>query len=420
MVRTAQNLSCRGMWLICAYFLGLLICLIPNLSQAEDYTLDTGDVLRVAIFGEPAYPLDTIIDDRGTISLPLLGEIEARGLTPAALSRKIKNAFQEQKLLIDPFVQVDIREHRPFFISGAVAQPGSYPYKPGITVRHALAIAGGFKVATLGNEEPALKIADLRAERAKLLIDEFKHRIHLEALQAESQDRDVFAAPKERPSEISPKLVSDIIASEQEQLKARRSAFQNEMSHLEISLDRARKDMETLAVARRERESGANSQLRQLETSRDLQRKGLMTNYNLQTAERLQNNYRVDLAQAGVDEARARQEILNLENEMRNKQAARKLDLISRVEQEKLQIAQIQSSLRYVNDKLQFVSFYGQHRTFDDLRGSVRVVIYRGRGDAAKAIKATEATGVMAGDVIEVSLLASEQFYDSNASSAGQ
>jgi protein involved in polysaccharide export with SLBB domain len=420
MVRRAPTVRCRRILSILACFLGLVAFLTPNFSLAEDYTLDTGDVLRVAIFGEPNYPLDVTIDDRGAISLPLLGEVEARGLTPAALSGNIKKAFQEQQLLVDPFVQVDIREYRPFFISGAVAQPGSYPYKPGIAIRHALAIAGGFKVATLGNEEPALKIADLRAERAKLLIEEFRHRVRLAGLQAESQNQDKFKPPNDRPDEILPQLLKDIIASEQEQLLARRLASRNEMSHLQASLDRARKDAETLAVARRERESGAKSQFKQLETSRNLQKKGLVTNYNLQTAERLQNTYRVDLAQASVDEARSKQEILNLENEMRNKQAARKMDLLTQIEQEKLQIAQLQTSLRYVSDKLLFVSYYGQHRTFDDLRGSVRVVIYRGRGDAAKTIKANEMTEVKAGDVVEVSLLASQQFYDPNATSAGQ
>lgn len=420
MIRKITAVKCHRARSMLFCFVVFTLCLTSNLAWADDYTLDTGDVLRINIFGEPTYPLDLIIDDRGKVSLPLLGDVEARGLTPAALSQNIKQAFQEQKLLVDPFVQVDIKEHRPFFISGAVAQPGSYPYKPGITVRHALAIAGGFKVVTLGNEEPALKIADLRAERAKLLIDEFRHRTRLEALEAENRDQEIFPVPKNSPDEVSAKLLEDIVASEQEQLKARRSANRNEIAHLNESLVRAKKDAETLAAARTERESGAKSQFKQLETSRDLQKKGLMTNYNLQTAERLQNTYRADLAQASVDAARARQEILNLENELRNKQAARKMDLIAQITQEKLQIAQIQSALRYVNDKLLFVSYYGQHRTFDDLRNAVRVVIYRGRGNAAKTIQANEMSEVQAGDVIEVSLLASQQFYDPNASAAGQ
>jgi polysaccharide export outer membrane protein len=387
---------------------------MPSLSLADEYTLDTGDALRVAVFGEPAYPLDTIVDDRGTISLPLLGEVKARGLTPAALSREIKEAFQKQRLLVDPFVQVDIREYRPFFISGSVAQPGSYAFKPGITVRHALAMAGGFKAFAIGDTAPALKIADLRAERAKLLIEEFQHLARLERLQAEEQDLNSFSSKLAQPAELSAKLMQDILASEQEQLRTRRSAFQSETSHLEASLVRARKDAEMVETVRREREAAANFQLQQLETARGLKQKGLVTNTNLLTSERTQSSYRVDLAEAEVQLARVQQEILNLEREMREKGAGRRLDLISQIQQEQLALAEIQSNLRYVNDKLLFVSNYGEHKTFDDLRDSVRVAIYRGQ----KEITATETTEVKAGDVIEVSILASQQFYRTSPESA--
>jgi protein involved in polysaccharide export with SLBB domain len=399
---------------ILASFFGLLLFFVPLACLAEDYTLDTGDVLRVGIFGEPAYPLDVIVDDRGRISLPLLGEIEARGLTPGALSRDVRKAFQQQKLLVDPFVQVDIREYRPFFISGAVAQPGSYAFKPGITVRHALAMAGGFKALTIGDTAPALRIADLRAERANLLINQFRQRARLERLQAESQGKSVFAAPSAQSGEISPKLMSDIVAMEQEQLRARRLAFESDVSHLELSLARARKAAALVENERHERESAANFQLQQLETSRSLREKGLVTNTNLLNAERTQNSYRVDLAEADVEQARIEQEILNFENELRGKHSNRNLDLLSQIEQTQLDIAEIQSNLRYVNEKLLFIAQYGEHKTFDDLRGSVRIVVYRGQAAAAKAIEATEMTELKAGDVIEVSILPSRQFYDLN------
>ena len=57
--------------------------------------------------------------------------------------------------------------------------------------------------------------------------------------------------------------------------------------------------------------------------------------------------------------------------------------------------------------------------TFDDLRGSVRIVIYRGRDSEAQSIEANESTPVRAGDVIEVSILANQQFYDPNPPSVG-
>ncbi|TGR36322.1 polysaccharide biosynthesis/export family protein, partial [Mesorhizobium sp. M1C.F.Ca.ET.195.01.1.1] len=108
-----------------------------------------------SVIGEPSYPLEVVVDDRGSISLPMLGDVQARGLTSVVLSKAIQRAFQEQKLILDPFVKVEIGQYRPFFISGTVAHAGSYPFKPGITVRHSLAIAGMFRGTAVGNTEPA-------------------------------------------------------------------------------------------------------------------------------------------------------------------------------------------------------------------------------------------------------------------------
>ena len=388
-------------------------------ALAEDYTLDTGDALRIAVFGEPAYPIDVSVDDRGTVSLPLLGDVEARGMTTKDLAQRIRQSFQDQKLLIDPFIQVDVKEYRPFFISGAVSNPGSYPYKPGITIRHALAIAGGFKAMTIDNEAPALRIADLRAERANLLVEEFRYRTKLHRLHAESAGEKSFAVPADRPLDIAPQLLNDIVGSEVQQLEARRAAHTQDLAHLQASLERASKDAELLGTAMKERESAASYQMQQLESARKLQKQGLVTNSNLLTAERAQNSYRIDLAEASVDQARARQEILDLESQIRGKETARRLELISQIEQAQLELAKTQSALRYTSDKLLFVSAYGQHRTFDDLRGSVRIVIYRGRDSEAQSIEANESTPVRAGDVIEVSILANQQFYDPNPPSVG-
>jgi hypothetical protein len=388
---------------------------MPSLSLADEYTLDTGDVLRVSIFGEPAYPLEIIVDDRGRISLPLLGEIKARGVTPAALSTDIKKAFQEQKLFVNPFVQVDIRQYRPFFISGAVAQPGPYAFKPGITIRHALAMAGGFKSLEMGNTPPALIIADLRAERAKLLIEEFRHRVRLERLQAENQNQDAFSSNLDQPRELSQQLMRDMVAAEQKQLESRRLEFQSEISHLELSLARARKRAAFVETERRERENAANFQLQRLTAERSLRERGLLTNSNLLTSERMQDSYLVDLGDADAEQARVQQEILNLDKEMRNKHVSRQLELIAQIQQEQLEIAEIQSNLRYLNEKLLFISYYGEHKTFDDLRGSVRFVIYRGNVE----IRPTEITEVRAGDVIEVSILPSQQLYGVNPANTG-
>jgi polysaccharide export outer membrane protein len=107
------------------------------------YKLDAGDKLRVVVYGQEGLTNTYAIDAGGSITMPLIGQVPARGRTPASLaaeiSAKLRNGY-----IREPSVAVEIESYRPFFILGEVAAPGQYPYVPNMTVESAVAIAGGF------------------------------------------------------------------------------------------------------------------------------------------------------------------------------------------------------------------------------------------------------------------------------------
>lgn len=387
------------------------VLLTAHASRADGYAFDTGDVLRISVIGEASYPLDVVVDDRGSISLPMLGDIQARGLTTVALSQAIEHAFRQQKLILEPFVKVEIGQYRPFFISGTVAHPGSYPFQPGITVRHALAIAGGFRASAVGNTEPALQIADLRSTRANLAIEEYRLKVRLARLQAEIREDKSFVAPADPPIEFGGHLIADIIASEQAQLNARLAAYQDDISYLQASLDRAKKEADMVAATRKEREKTANLQLEELQSARSLREKGLITNSNVNSAERAHTSYRAELAQTELQQEQAQQEMLNAQSELRKKRQSHEVELIGQTQDTQVELGKVQSQIRYVADKLLFIFTYGEQRTFDDLQGSVKISIFRRDQKIAHDLVADENTEVKAGDVIEVSLAANKGFY---------
>jgi polysaccharide export outer membrane protein len=107
------------------------------------YTLDSGDKLRIVVFGQDTLSNNYIVDAEGQVSLPLIGAINARGLTPSQLSGAIAGRLK-QSYVRDPSVAVEIETYRPFFVLGEVTFPGQYPYVPNMTVENAIAIAGGF------------------------------------------------------------------------------------------------------------------------------------------------------------------------------------------------------------------------------------------------------------------------------------
>ena len=107
------------------------------------YTLDSGDRLRVVVFGQEGLSASYSVDTSGRITMPLIGAVHARGMTPAglqqAIAAKLKNGFVRE-----PHVAVEVEIYRPFFILGEVTLPGQYPYVPNRTVETAVAIAGGY------------------------------------------------------------------------------------------------------------------------------------------------------------------------------------------------------------------------------------------------------------------------------------
>ena len=107
------------------------------------YRLDAGDKLRVVVYGQDGLTNTYTVDAGGTINLPLIGMVSARGRTTSELAAEI-GAKLRNGYIRDPSVAVQIESYRPFFILGEVAAPGEYPYVPNMTVESAVAIAGGF------------------------------------------------------------------------------------------------------------------------------------------------------------------------------------------------------------------------------------------------------------------------------------
>jgi polysaccharide biosynthesis/export protein len=107
------------------------------------YRLDAGDKLRVVVYGQEGLTNTYAIDAGGSITMPLIGSVPARGRTPAGLASEITGKLRNGYIR-DPSVAVEVESYRPFFILGEVAAPGQYPYVPNMSVESAVAIAGGF------------------------------------------------------------------------------------------------------------------------------------------------------------------------------------------------------------------------------------------------------------------------------------
>ena len=111
----------------------------------SNYRLGSGDVISIQVLGEEDLRREKIrLSDAATISYPILGEIRLFGKTVAELEGLIRDGLKG-RYLVNPQVTVTINEYRSFYINGQVEKPGGYAFIPGLTVRKAISLAGGFR-----------------------------------------------------------------------------------------------------------------------------------------------------------------------------------------------------------------------------------------------------------------------------------
>jgi polysaccharide biosynthesis/export protein len=129
------------------------------ISASEPYQLAAGDRLRIIVFGHDSLSNAYAVDGAGRISMPLIGSVPVQGHTlpqvEAEIAAKLRNGYVRE-----PRVSAEVEAFRPFFVLGEVAGPGQFPFVEGMTVRTAVAIAGGFGPRGYQNEVDLTRMVD--------------------------------------------------------------------------------------------------------------------------------------------------------------------------------------------------------------------------------------------------------------------
>jgi protein involved in polysaccharide export with SLBB domain len=117
----------------------------PVAPVVPDYRLGTGDKIHITVYGEDDLGGIFQVDAKGFVQLPLVGPIVAAGGTAADLEKRLAAALSDGYVL-DPRVNVEVTQYRPFYVIGQVGKPGQYDYVNEMSVPNAIALAGGYTI----------------------------------------------------------------------------------------------------------------------------------------------------------------------------------------------------------------------------------------------------------------------------------
>jgi polysaccharide biosynthesis/export protein ExoF len=311
----------RWMLVVLRTGLGLLICGFP--VKAADYHLGFGDKVRLTVHEWRAdrgdffewSPLkgDFMVGPTGTLSLPVIGEVPASGITSKELADRIASALQEHAGLIRPPVaSVEIAEFRPFFIVGGVEKPGQYPFRPGMTVIEAISMAQGLyrarEAGLLRIERDSISArGDLRVFGLQLSALNLRRA----RLQAELDQKDTIQFSTDAPAGIEPRSVSwtSMIREERLIFEARRESLTRQLetgNQLVVSLEQ---EIQSLRERAELRKRQADAVDRELGRIRNLLDRGLTNTGRQLELERLLSEYQSNEIELGTAVLRAQQEI---------------------------------------------------------------------------------------------------------------
>lgn len=233
--------------------LGFVLLLVTCGAALAEYRLQRGDAVRVAIESLGDAPTESRIDVDGNLNVRWFGSVPAAGRTLAELLSEIRRradgqvikryTFDGQLFLIEPEpreISVEIVDYRPVIVSGDVARPGEVAFRPGLTVRGAVALAGGAQ--EMAEDDMIGRGESLRwqNEYGTAALDHAVARLRLWRLTSELQSEFDSQPPPAEELGMSERVVGSLLEEQQRLLEISRESLEGQRAFLERALEQAR------------------------------------------------------------------------------------------------------------------------------------------------------------------------------------
>jgi len=390
-----------------------------NASEAAtlaDYRLSTGDVIEITAVGAPELQRKAPVELNGDVVLPLIGRVPAAGMTVVGFENKLRDLMRSQVfrrrtpdgrefpvVLSIEEISVSIAEYRPIYVNGDVAKPGEHRFRPGVTVRQALALAGGYDVMRFRAKDPFLESADLQSEYGSLWTDFAKEQIHVLRLQSElaSEDKLDLGAVIETP--VAPSVLSQIERIAVAQLSARNANHKNQRDHLLDAIRQEEQRIGHLTGQRdKEQEVADVDAAEYLRTKQTVQR-GIAPNTRLLEARRIFLSSGAQVLQTNAMIAQIERERQQLGLQLTGLEDRRKVELLAELEAAQVKLAMLRLRLQSVGEKLVYTGVV-RTQLVRGKGGAPDLMVFRKHEDGDRSFVADEETELLPGDVIEVSV----------------
>jgi polysaccharide export outer membrane protein len=397
----------------CAAALMLLLSGVSVAEPANEYRLVPGDTIEFTTAATSDLKTRATIRLDGAVTLPLVGDVKVAGLSLPELRAKLQDKMaskvyrrrnqdgREVPVMIAPDeIIVTVAEYRPIYVNGDVSKPGEQTFRPGMTVRQAIALAGGYDIMHFRMNNPFLEEADIRGEYNALWTQYAESQARILRLQAELENAQTFnrKALDETPIPSSvAKRINDVEAG---QLAVRNALFEKNKDYLEDAIKKENERIAVLGQQQQKEKEGQDSDSAELARVQGLFEKQTLPITRVIEARRTILFSSTRYLQTIVEKGRAERGRDELVSKLDKLDEERRKTVLADLQDAQVKLAITRSRLQAVGDKLRYT-------------GLVRSQLVRGQGSepevnifrgGAKPIAANQETELRPGDVVDVAL----------------
>lgn len=383
-------------------------CIFPilfspiHLAIGAEYLLGPGDTLELTVMGALRETQRAAVGVDGMVSFPLVGDVHAAGRTLSDVRSQVRDTLTSQpfrRQALDPGpstytiaaneISLQIAEFRPVYVSGDVLHPGQVAYRPGLTVRQAVAVAGGF-----GRDRTEGRRIEVRNRYARAALDFAKFSLQARSLEKElGSNNDKNDSPSF--DDVDASAVKAMETEVEERSAARRQTFDARRDFLNVALDHSAHRVKTLESQADIEQKGADLDAAEVVSVDGLFQKGVIPVSRLTDVRRssLLSSSRALQTKVALEDAK--RDFSELQSRVDDLDRERKVQLLTDRET-------ANSNMR--SAALEMLGARRELNLEGDATAGVRITIFRKQSDRVHGSVADEDAELDPGDTVEIRL----------------
>ena len=381
-----------------------------------DYHIHAGDVIEIAVAGLPEMHMRSNVQPDGAVSIPLLGAVNVAGLTPAELRQTVQsrlaqkvfrlraNDGREVLVVIKPDeVSAAIVEYRPIYVNGDVSKPGELAYRPEMTVRQAISLAGGIDIVASRATNSAAEAAVARGEYEAACLELAKAEARAARIASELKGKESLDAVTRQDADLTPADVARIRQGENDILQARLTDYRREQDFLRTSVSQLGERTAVLEKQQREEDEGARADTEELKHMIDLLNKGNVANPRVLDARRALLLSQTRALQVTDGALQVKKQSSEVARQLQHLEDDRKTELLKELLEAESGVAILKIKRDAARDRLDQLSRVRSRLSMDDA-SQTEIRLVRGEEGRSTSVIVNGDYQLTPGDVVEIAV----------------